>query len=470
MDPETLVTFAFRAPQDVRRVELLGSWDNFSRPYAMFHDRRRGHGFWTGCFEFQNIIFDGSQVDYTRPRNGGLKQGGTYWYYFRLDDGVEAYDDLRECTADCPLMPGQVVNVIDVPREIVEPQKMQRSMSVDLVGTLAQQSSLQTMDPKAKFQALDPPPVSKVHERCISDFALGGRLEGRPLTPPKEESPWPLVSEEPQIKSPTKKMFGTIGSLQRRGMSLTGSLRSMAGRAAMRARVRHEATTYEASLIDEAAERASIHPARSSGHDTSRPPTRRPLADVTISPTNVNDNSTGAFQTFSQVIAIPTPSASPTKPSRSPSHAADADAASIGPQSIRNIQFLSSSPDQRPRLYSLHDPDRHCHALNQSENDHQQRQHQNQHPSPALGLASPTFSDATVSTAAGDELATATPAGVEDEVAARWGRAMREYECEAYRLPEAEDPVWTPKAAAGGGAGVAEAIFSELGYLGGSIQ
>ena len=59
MDPETLVTFLFKAPPHIRTIELLGSWDNFTRPYQMHHDRRRGTGAWTGCFRFDNIVFDG---------------------------------------------------------------------------------------------------------------------------------------------------------------------------------------------------------------------------------------------------------------------------------------------------------------------------------------------------------------------------------------------------------------------------
>ncbi|TKA55113.1 hypothetical protein B0A55_12766, partial [Friedmanniomyces simplex] len=113
MDPETLVTFLFKAPPQVRTVELLGSWDNFTHPYRMHHDRRRGTGSWSGCFRFANIVFDGDTADWNKPRSGGLKQGGVYWYYYRLDDAAEAYDDRLACTPACPLMPGQMMNVLD---------------------------------------------------------------------------------------------------------------------------------------------------------------------------------------------------------------------------------------------------------------------------------------------------------------------------------------------------------------------
>lgn len=343
MDPETLVSFAFRAPREVRTVELLGSWDNFQRPYAMYHDRRRGQGYYTGCFEFQDIVFDGSEVHWTKPRTGGLKQGGTYWYYFRLDDDIEAYDDLRECTASCPLMPGQVVNVINVPREVPDTPLMGRSASVSLIGTLSQLSNLHTTNPKARYQAPQPPPVSKVHERCISDFALKGRLEGQPPSP-KDGLPTPPSSGEGLLRT-GRRMFGSVGSLHKRGMSLGGSIRNMAGRAAARARARQESTTYEASLINEENECASIHP-RTTNVEATRPPTRRAAPDIT---TDFAD-----FKGFSQVVAIPTPWASPTKGTY------DNDAASIGPRSIRDIQFLSTTHQQQepePRSYSLHNPD-----------------------------------------------------------------------------------------------------------------
>lgn len=43
-------------------------------------------------------------------------------------------------------------------------------------------SDQKTLDPADKFEALEPPPVSKVHSRCKSDEALDGRLEGLAAT------------------------------------------------------------------------------------------------------------------------------------------------------------------------------------------------------------------------------------------------------------------------------------------------
>lgn len=49
----------------------------------MVKDSRRGHGIWSGCHRFKDIICDGDS-DIHEARNGGLKMGGTYWYFVRL--------------------------------------------------------------------------------------------------------------------------------------------------------------------------------------------------------------------------------------------------------------------------------------------------------------------------------------------------------------------------------------------------
>ena len=180
MDPTTLVTFLFRAPPEAHTVELFGSWDNFQQPYHMHHDRRRGRGFWSGCFTFTNIVFDGDKLDWSKPRSGGLKQGGTYWYFYRLNDDAEAYDDSQTYTTSCPLLPGQRLNIIEVPIEIQDLPSRCCSASGVSAEELARVCRHQTLDPAEKFAPLAPPPLSRVHGRCISDLAVNGRLENRP--------------------------------------------------------------------------------------------------------------------------------------------------------------------------------------------------------------------------------------------------------------------------------------------------
>lgn len=74
-----LIWFRITNPE-IRSVKLLGSWDNFSKPYTMERDKRVGPGHWKGCYTFTDIMGDGPG-DNPQWRTGGLKMGATYWYY-----------------------------------------------------------------------------------------------------------------------------------------------------------------------------------------------------------------------------------------------------------------------------------------------------------------------------------------------------------------------------------------------------
>lgn len=50
----------------------------------MERDSRVGAGHWRGCHTFTNIICDGLMEPNGVKRDGGLKMGGTYWYYVSL--------------------------------------------------------------------------------------------------------------------------------------------------------------------------------------------------------------------------------------------------------------------------------------------------------------------------------------------------------------------------------------------------
>ena len=184
MDPTALVTFLFRAPPHVRLVDLLGSWDNFSHAHSLTRDRRRGPGCWTGCF-------------------APLRQGHTYYFFYRLDDALEAYDDGSPYTTVCPLMPGQTVNLLHVPLELPEPPARPHTAIPCASSTVA---AAHTWEPRDKYAALVPPPVSRVHLRCISDLALGGRLESVPRSKcvgsPLGAGSWPH-NDRRLVPSPT---------------------------------------------------------------------------------------------------------------------------------------------------------------------------------------------------------------------------------------------------------------------------
>ncbi|KAF2461805.1 hypothetical protein BDY21DRAFT_1332 [Lineolata rhizophorae] len=152
MDSTALVAFIFEAPFHAQTVELLGSWDNFATPYRMQMDTRKGALHWTGCFSFNDIVFDGDLYKLSSKRNGGLRMGGTYWYYYRIDGDVEYHDPRKPATTSCPLLPGQSVNLLEIPFDStfanVKPGAPINKISYH---------SAFTLDPNAKF--LLPKPV-----------------------------------------------------------------------------------------------------------------------------------------------------------------------------------------------------------------------------------------------------------------------------------------------------------------------
>lgn len=164
-----------RTPPSVRKVELLGSWDNFQRAYPMEHDRRTGAGHWRGCHTFTDIICDGTSRSYSPGRSGGLKMGVTYWYYvcsrceddlaeqtlilqqYRLDGDIEYVNEGDPVTTSCPLLPGQPVNVLNVPFVLPDTHALRsRDNSVSPAS-----SEHRTMDPKDKYMNPRTPPKPK---------------------------------------------------------------------------------------------------------------------------------------------------------------------------------------------------------------------------------------------------------------------------------------------------------------------
>ncbi|KAJ6043306.1 hypothetical protein N7460_004661 [Penicillium canescens] len=145
----TLMTFLLITKPEVRSVKLLGSWDNFSKQYVMERDKRVGPGHWKGCHTFTDIIGDGPD----QWRTGGLKMGGTYWYYYLLDDDIEYYNEREPATTQCPLLPGQPVNVLNVPIILPDSRSHGRSGS-----NSSQKAEYRTMNPEDKFMNPRKPP------------------------------------------------------------------------------------------------------------------------------------------------------------------------------------------------------------------------------------------------------------------------------------------------------------------------
>ncbi|MCJ1467795.1 hypothetical protein MMC07_006420 [Pseudocyphellaria aurata] len=140
----TLMTFLFQAPASTITVDLVGSWDRFTKSYPLKRDKRTGPGHWRGCHTFTNITCDGDSLDVSSSRDGGLKMGGTYWYFYRLDGDVEHYNPVEPSTNRCPFLPGQQVNILEVPVQAMEPQH--RSGSSDSMGL-----DVYTLDPESKY-------------------------------------------------------------------------------------------------------------------------------------------------------------------------------------------------------------------------------------------------------------------------------------------------------------------------------
>ncbi|WYZ40645.1 hypothetical protein EsH8_IV_000986 [Colletotrichum jinshuiense] len=152
MDPTTtLFTFMLQTHPAIRSVHLVGSWDNFSTPYIMERDIRRDRGQWRGCHTFKDIVLDDDFAARDTKRNGGLKMGHTYYYYYELDGIQETHNPALPTTTQCPFLPGQTVNTMEVPYEMAE-----RKRSASL-GSL-RHGEYKTMNPEDKFVTPRPPP------------------------------------------------------------------------------------------------------------------------------------------------------------------------------------------------------------------------------------------------------------------------------------------------------------------------
>ncbi|ERF72168.1 hypothetical protein EPUS_02959 [Endocarpon pusillum Z07020] len=173
----TLMTFLVQTPPSIRSVNLLGSWDNFSKPYPMKRDSRLGAEHWSGCYNFENIVCDGRVEQACGRRQGGLKMGGRYWYHYQLDNDIEFHNPAEPSTTACPMLPGQPVNVLDVPMHFSTGHRRHRNASVSSTS-----SELMTMNPEDRY--LNPRPAPKPALATLNTSARQNSapsLEGSPL-------------------------------------------------------------------------------------------------------------------------------------------------------------------------------------------------------------------------------------------------------------------------------------------------
>ncbi|KAL2074340.1 hypothetical protein VTL71DRAFT_8118 [Oculimacula yallundae] len=180
-----LITFMIQTPHNSQSVNLIGSWDNFTKRYPMERDVRRSRSQWRGCYAFEDIICDGDGE--TSPkRTGGLKMGSTYYYYIELDDGTEYYDTSKPSTTSCPYLPGQPVNLLFVPIE-VQPRRY-RSASMSSMAN----GDIKTMNPAHKFLTprAPPPPPPSLQRLNTSSSVLVKKRSAHSLSPKAEKSGW----------------------------------------------------------------------------------------------------------------------------------------------------------------------------------------------------------------------------------------------------------------------------------------
>lgn len=136
----------------------------------MERDIRRDRGQWRGCHTFNDITIDDDFGARDKKRNGGLKMGNTYYYYvsnglvaempstlantsqYELDGTHEAHNPALPTTTQCPYLPGQTVNTLEVPYEMAAERKRSASL-----GSL-HQGEYRTMNPEDKFITPRPPP------------------------------------------------------------------------------------------------------------------------------------------------------------------------------------------------------------------------------------------------------------------------------------------------------------------------
>ncbi|KAJ5245427.1 hypothetical protein N7489_005523 [Penicillium chrysogenum] len=187
----TLMTFLLITKPEVRSVKLLGSWDNFSKQYVMERDTRAGPGHWKGCHTFTDMIGDGP--DKTQWRTGGLKMGGTYWYYYLLDDDIEYYNEAEPTTTMCPLLPGQPMNVLNVPIILPDSRAHGRSAS----GSSQKSDNLRTMNPEDKFMNPRKPPPQPQPVRLQTSATVR-----REASPAHSESRSPMAGIHRSVSQP----------------------------------------------------------------------------------------------------------------------------------------------------------------------------------------------------------------------------------------------------------------------------
>ncbi|KAK4040881.1 hypothetical protein C8A01DRAFT_45814 [Parachaetomium inaequale] len=142
---------------------------------------RRDRGQWKGCYNFKDITCEGDAGSIPK-RDGGLKMGHTYYYYYELDGASETHDSSQPSTNTCPYLPGQTLNTLWIP---VEQSGRKRSASL----TSLHEADFKTMDPSSKFVAPRPAPTPPEPARRLGTAPLRMQQK-RPSRSPSPSSRW----------------------------------------------------------------------------------------------------------------------------------------------------------------------------------------------------------------------------------------------------------------------------------------
>ncbi|KAI9721596.1 MAG: hypothetical protein M1828_005086 [Chrysothrix sp. TS-e1954] len=194
MAATTLVTFLLGHMHGVGSVDLVGSWDNFSAKYPMSKDKQKGHGHWFGTHFMKNIVCDGNPSQPVDERDGGLKMGGLYWYYYIRDGHTEFHNPAEASTNNCPLLPGQTVNVLEIP---IEPRLYSIRTSSELSLPLTMNPGDRFITPRPRVRAKESfASIRSSHSRASSKRKRSSNLsrsgsaasQGRPKLQAVEES------------------------------------------------------------------------------------------------------------------------------------------------------------------------------------------------------------------------------------------------------------------------------------------
>lgn len=172
--------------------------------------------------------------------------GGTYWYFYRMDDDIEFHNSAEPSTTQCPLLPGQIVNVLDMPALL----SGNRSRNPSISST---SSEKRTMNPSDKFMNPRPAPAKPELPRLQTSPTLVGSKKTSSESAPSSILPSRSASKSNPPSQPDSSTTMVRVGRSPRNHSADRANRSASPRAAsasgMRSAFRHIKTARSNSRI-----------------------------------------------------------------------------------------------------------------------------------------------------------------------------------------------------------------------------